>query len=189
VDPTHPTYPGTRVNQALATWDTGVQAIPDGDYEVHLSAADDCGNVTVTPTTITVDNTPPVAVIGSPASCDYVEGVVNIMGTALDANIASWVLQVTGGNASGWTTIASGNANQDGLLGQWDTSTLPSCAYTLRLVVADQAQLNCNGASSHRSEYMVSVNVGFCGDFDVDDDNDVDLFDFGAFQGAYTGPR
>ena len=52
--------------------------------------------------------------------------------------------------------------------------------------MTDKAQLNCNGAIRHRSEYTVSINVGLR--FDSDADRDVDLIDFGAFQGEFTGP-
>jgi len=35
----------------------------------------------------------------------------------------------------------------------------------------------------------VSVNVGAHGDFDADNDGDVDLRDYHLFEDAFTGPR
>ncbi len=117
------------------------------------------------------------------------EDVVEVWGTAFDDNLASWTLQYTGGDASGWVTINSANAPVvGGLLGWWDTTALRPCAYTLRLVVRDSAVINCNNAIHHWSEYTVSVNVGACGDFDVDDVGDVDLFDYHWFEQDFTGP-
>ena len=58
----------------------------------------------------------------------------------------------------------------------------------LRLVVTDQAVLDCNGAIHNQAEYTVSVNTGTCGVFDADGDGDVDLHDFALFLGAFSGP-
>jgi len=189
VEPAHPVYTSTVINDPFAHWDTIDLGNPDGDYRVRVRAYDDCGNSASETRGVVVDNTWPDAEIASPLPCDYVEGVVEVYGTANDANLASWVLQYTGGAASSWVTIASGSGPVvGGLLGEWDTTSLRPCAYTLRLVVTDAAVVNCNGAIHHRSEYTVSVNVGACGDFDVDDDGDVDLFDYHWFEQAFTGP-
>jgi len=191
VDPLHPTYESTVVNDPFAQWDTQALAIPDGNYELRVTAQNDCGNVKTETRTVVVDNTPPIAQITDPVNCDYIEGLVNITGTATDANLDYWILEYTGGASSGWTTITSSQTTPvvSGLLAIWDTSSLPPCAYTLRLRVYDQAVLGCGSAVRQRAEYTTSVNVGFCGDFDVDDDGDVDLFDYGAFQGEFGGPN
>jgi hypothetical protein len=138
---------------------------------------------------ITIDNTAPTGEITEPVNCEYVEGLVQVLGTVDDAHLASWSLQYTGGAMNGWSPpIASGDAPVvDGLLGEWDTTALPACAYTLRLRVTDQAVVNCD--DPHRTDYYVSVNVGSCGDFDTDDDGDVDLFDFEGFMRVFTGPE
>jgi len=189
VDPANPTYTSTVLNDPLALWNSRSRptAVPDGKYFVQVEGFDDCGNSTTRTNTIRVDNTSPEAVITSPADCVYLTGVVEIIGTANDANLASWVLQYSGGGSNRWITINSGTTRVlDRRLGLWDTDRLPSCAYTLRLVVSDRAIVNCNSAISHRTEYHVSVNVGLR--FDSDDDRDVDLIDFGAFQNEFTGP-
>jgi len=190
VDPSSPVYSSTVANDPFARWDTVGLGIPDGDFELQVSASTACENGASVTRVVTVDNTPPTAVITSPINCAYLDGIVSVFGTADDAHLTSWTLQYTGGGTNTWTTIATGQSPVvNNLLGEWDTSALPSCAYTLRLVVTDGAVLNCNGAISHRAEHTVSVNVGFCGDFDTDDDGDVDLFDYAAFETEFNGPQ
>ncbi len=189
VDPAQPTYVTTIVNDPIASWDTLATGIPDGQYQLRITAINDCGTSSEINTGVIVDNTPPTAIISSVSNCDYVGDTLQVIGTAVDANIAGWALQYTGGNTSEWVTIGTGAGNvPNGVLGTWDTSQLPSCAYTLRLIVTDQAVIGCGGPLRHRTSHMVSLNVGFCGDFDADDDGDVDLVDFGAFQDEFTGP-
>ncbi len=174
------------INNPLGTWDS--TSAPDGRYEVKLTGLTACGNSAELVHNVVVDNTPPTVFINAPLSCDYVDGVVQIVGTALDANIAAWTLQVAGGNLDGWRTLNSGTSSvTNAVLANWDTSSLPACAYVLRLIASDSAVRNCT-TTRQRTEHYVTVNVGSCGDFDVDDDGDVDLFDFSAFQGEFVGP-
>jgi len=94
------------------------------------------------------------------------------------------VLQYTGGDASGWVTIASGSgAVIDDVLGYWDTSRLRLCAYALRLVVWDSAVPDCNHALRHRSEYATSVIVGCPGDINFD--GMIDLTDLAELLAHY----
>jgi hypothetical protein len=190
VDPAHLTYAGTVLNDPLASWNTRA-GIPDGNYRLRLDATDQCGRAS-TPQTrdVVIDNTAPIAVITAPTSCSYVQGQVDILGTASDAHLDGWALYYTGGDAHAWVTIASGTTPViNGLLGRWNTAGLRPCAYTLRLVVTDKSVLDCNGALRNQSEYVVSVNIGSCGDFDADHDGDVDLRDYRSFEDAFTGPR
>jgi hypothetical protein len=186
----HPVYTATVINDPMAHWETVDLGLADGGYLLRARANDDCGNTAVEMREVIIDNTWPTAEITSPEPCEYVEGEVAVTGTAFDANLASWTLQYTGGDASSWVTINSGATSIiEGPLGTWDTTLLRPCAYTLRLRVTDQAVINCNNAIHHWSEYTVSVNVGACGDFDVDDDGDVDLFDYYWFNQAFDGPH
>ena len=187
-DVDEPLYTERVMTDPLAHWDTIGTGVADGEYVLRVGAIDDCENTAMVTHNITIDNTAPTAEITEPVNCEYVEGVVQVRGTVDDAHLASWSLQYTGGTMTGWSpSIASGDAPIiDGLLGEWDTTELPPCAYTLRLRVTDQAIVNCD--DPHRTDYFVSVNVGSCGDFDTDDDGDVDLGDFAAFQEAFTGP-
>ncbi|MBN1419949.1 MAG: hypothetical protein JXP34_14305 [Planctomycetes bacterium] len=161
VDPGHPDYGATVINDPFALWDTS--AVPDGKYLVRTAAVDVCGHSPEDERRIVVDNTPPTARITGPAPCTCVEGVVTIEGTAHDANLDGWVLQYTGGDASTWVTIASGStAATAGTLGTWDTTGLRPCAYTIRLVATDRAVIDCDASRRHRIEYTVSLRVGDC---------------------------
>lgn len=178
VDPMNPSYNSNVINDPFAYFDTTTGATPDGDYNIEVAGTDLCGNFDSVTHAVTVDNTPPTAIITDPISCMYVQGVVNVIGTADDTNLSSWVLQYTGDGIHGWVTIDSGTTSiVGGLLGKWDTTLLDVCAYTLRLVVWDKAR-NCGG-SIHRSEYTVSVNVGWPGD--LNGDGKVDILDLSIF--------
>jgi len=162
VEPGTPVYTSKVINDPFAHWDTVGEAIPDGKYLVRITATDQCDHEAADEVTLIVDNTPPTAVITSPESCDCVEGAVEIRGTADDANLDYWVLEYTGGDATGWVTIASGNGPKNGILGVWDTTSLRPCAYTIRLRVVDKAVVDCNHLRRHRTDAMVSVMVGRC---------------------------
>ena len=64
-------------------------------------------------------------------------------------------------------------------MGVWDTTALPDCCHTLRLVVTDSAIVDCNGAINNQSETLVSVDVGCEGGCtgDVNADGQVDIND------------
>ncbi|MBI4580825.1 MAG: hypothetical protein HY718_14045 [Planctomycetes bacterium] len=188
VDPLHPSYSGGVINSQLAAWDTIGLGLPDGSYDLRVVGATDCGALEDL-RIVTVDNTAPVAVITAPISCSSVTGIVQVHGTASDTNLAGWVLSYTGGDAHGWVSIATGNVPMiNDLLANWDTTALRPCAYTLRLVVTDKATVNCNGALHNQTEYTISTEVGIHGDFDYDNDGDVDMDDFGIFQRCAGGP-
>ena len=185
VDPPASPYASSVINDPLASWNTvvGPSAVVDGDYDVRLEGVTDCGDIATEVHTITVDNTSPDAEITSPTPCEYVTGLVEVFGTADDANLDHWRLQYTGDGVSGWVTISSDVTPVVGaLLGTWDTTGLPLCAYTLRLRVWDTANVSCSG-DPHVSEYHVSVIVG-C-PTDVDDDGDTDLADLAELLGHY----
>lgn len=169
VDPASPVYGTPIVNDGLGSWGTasGPAAAPDGAYRVRLEGVDICGNAASITRDITVDNTPPVAVITSPASCTNVSGgLVQVMGTVSDAHLSGWTLQYSGGGSPAWTTIASGAGPvSNGVLGVWDTSALPRCAYALRLIASDSASVSC-GATTNQTEWTALVTVGCPGDFD-----------------------
>lgn len=169
VNPGTPTYGTPIVNDGLGSWSTasGPAAVPDGQYRVRLGGTDICGNTAAVTRDITIDNTPPVALITSPASCtNVVGGVVQVMGTVSDAHLAGWTLQYSGGGSPAWTTIASGAGPvTNGVLGAWDTSSLPRCAYVLRLIASDGASVSCGSTTNH-TEWTTLVTVGCPGDFD-----------------------
>lgn len=169
VQPAIPTYTGAVINDPVIPspyWNTS--PLPDGVYQVRVVADDTNGNTTTTLRNIVVDNTPPAAAITSPLPCRFICGAIPITGSVSDANLASWTLQYTGGNAAGWVTIASGTNNTSGTLGVWNTAGLPTCAYTLRLVATDRADPGCGRPGGNATERTVSINLGPAGDFNRD---------------------
>lgn len=188
VNPASPNYSGDRLNQTLATWDTIGLGVPDGLYEIRVEASNGCGQTATQTFPVTVDNTSPVAVITDPAQCDFFApaGTIPIRGTASDANLDAWSLHFTGGPYNSWKSIASGNTNiHNNLLGNWDVSDLPPCAYTIRLIASDAATLNCNGVIDHDTTYLVSVNIGCRADL-AEPYNLLDLADVLAFVESFN---
>ena len=161
VDPANPTYTNTVINNLLASWN--VQTLPDGNYDLRITACDCCGHcVTDLISPVTVDNTAPVAVITAPQACTRVNGLVIVQGTVSDANWGRWVLEYSGGDAHGWVTIGSGSASVvNGVLGVWDTSALRPCSYLLRLMASDRSALSC-GCGVNQTEYTVAVTTQDC---------------------------
>jgi hypothetical protein len=163
VDPSRPTYTSAVVNDPFASWNS--RSVPEGNYDVRVQGTTVCGRTLALNRTFTIDNTAPTALISSPMNCDNVLGTVTIRGTAFDAHPNLWVLEYTGGDSHGWTTISTGNSNiVNGVLGTWNTASLRPCSYTLRLRVYDAATVNCS--STHYSEYHTSLRVGCPADLD-----------------------
>ncbi|MEZ6164025.1 MAG: VCBS repeat-containing protein [Phycisphaerales bacterium] len=184
VDPANPVYSGGRTNTTLADWDT--TSIPDGNYEIRVSAVNGCGDSKTVNFTCTVDNTSPIANIDTPVSCEYRSPgeIIEIKGTASDTNLSSWSVQYTGGSSHGWTTIASGNTNvTSDVLANWDTSGLEPCAYTVRLSVGDQSVLNCDDPGNSAG-YLVSFDLRCPAD--LNGDGEVNFFDVSFFLTAYN---
>lgn len=182
VDPSEPIYSGNRLNENLAIWDS--RSLDDGDYDVRVTAMNDCGETEEQTRTVTIDNTAPVAEIDSPVNCDvFTPGeTITITGEIFDENLSGWSLQYTGGDTNSWTTIATGNGNVDGVIAQWDTSQLPSCAYTLRLRASDAAVVNCS-PGGHTAGTLVSIDVRCLADFNGD--GQVDAFDLSELLGSW----
>jgi hypothetical protein len=189
VNPLDPLYETAVTNDPLVPegWNTVLAGLPDGHYELQVLGRDDCGHEASVTRRIQIDNSPPIADITSPMSCMFVDGLVNVFGTANDANLREWVLQFTGGDEPGWATIAAGtHPVVNGLLGTWNTNGLPACAYTLRLLVTDHAVVNCD--DPHESTDLVSIDAGEPCPVDLDGDGDEDLADYAAFSNCFEGP-
>ncbi len=187
-----PAATSTIINDPLGSWN--VSSLADGPYQVRVTATDTCGQTTdLTGRNVIVDNTPPVSVITDPMNCQNVGGVVIIRGTAFDANISGWALQVTGGASHGWTTIATGTSNiVNGVLGAFNTTGQPKCAYAVRLIVNDRSITGC-GSGVQSREYVTTIDVaqpGQCDDIDFNNDGSVfDPADIDAFLRVYSeGP-
>ncbi len=168
VNPATPTYTSAVVNDTVATWNTvsGPAAVPDGEYLVQISAVTSCLHRATLTRHVTVDNTPPTAVIISPLSCNHVDGMVSVVGIVNDLHLGGWALDYTGGDATGWVRISQGTAPMFyNVLGVWNTAGLRKCAYTLRLTAWDTASVNC-GTANNSTERLVSVDLGCAADFD-----------------------
>ncbi|MBX3396596.1 MAG: exo-alpha-sialidase [Phycisphaerae bacterium] len=175
------------LNLPLGQWNT--TALADGSYSIRLSATS-IGGANSRTVGVTVDNTPPVAVISSPVSCTFVDGVVPIVGTANDANLLGWQLYYAGGDAHGWILINSGTTPViNGVLANWNAAALAPCAYALRLVVTDKSVLDCNSALHNQREYVTLVAVGVGGDCDMNGDGFANGMDVQPFVNCLlTGP-
>lgn len=184
IDPISPIYTERVVNDPLGFWNT--RTVADGSYDVRVRVTDPCGRNSQSVFTIEVDNTPPVARIMSITPCEWIGGLVDVRGEVFDRNLSSWVLEYTGGDERGWRTIAtgSGNIRAGDTIAVWDTTSLPRCAYTVRLRATDTSRLGCTALSRNQTVDQVSVNVG-C-QADIDGDGQLTLFDFLAFQNLFV---
>lgn len=183
VDGSAPIYTSRVINDPFATWNT--RTVLDGDYQVRVRVTDICGNNADVVRRYEVDNTAPVASIDSVMPCEWLVGLVEVKGRVFDKNIGSWVLEYTGGSERGWRTIATGTNNipAGGVIAVWDTTSLPRCAYTLRLRATDKSRVGCLAPSGNTTHDMVSFNVG-C-EVDLNGDGRLDIFDFLEFSNKF----
>jgi hypothetical protein len=179
-------------NDPLGTWN--VSSLADGAYQVRITASDQCSlTAELPPRNVIVDNTPPTAIISDPLNCANVGGNVIIRGTAFDANISGWSLQVVGGPWNTWQPIASGTGNiVNGVLGVFATGSRPQCEYAVRLIVNDRSLVGCGGGVQSR-EFVTTIGVsqpGECDDIDFNNDGSVfDPADIDAFLRVFSeGP-
>lgn len=83
--------------------------------------------------------TPDISGFMTPASGAAVGGVVPVRGAAAAANFLRYDLHLAPAGATLWTWLRSGEAQvSDGILADWDTSSLPNGRYDLRLRVVRQ---------------------------------------------------
>lgn len=124
---------------ALGSWNV---TQPDGDYRLRLRARDQAGNNSEVLHTVSVDGTPPLAEIDSPANGAALRDRIVLQGSASDAHLQEYTVAVA--------TTAAAAANQWTLLYRSETSTsdseladlpmgLPEGDYVLRLRALDKA--------------------------------------------------
>lgn len=91
--------------------------------------------------TIKLDTNYPTAAISTPEELDYLNGIVEVKGTSTDSDLKDYVLEYGAGEApTTWYSILINNEQvTDGVLANWDTKTLATGKYTLRLAVTDLA--------------------------------------------------
>ncbi len=127
--------------------------VADGMYGLVVFAADTCGNKDSRFVSVEVDNTPPVAQISCPGPSDPIGTIVEIKGTANDANLAGYILEASSANSPDvWLSISGQIAAvNDGILGTWNTFGLDG-PWTLRLTANDRA--------GNSAVTMATINLG-----------------------------
>jgi hypothetical protein len=126
------------------------------ESQANVSAEMEDGGPTVTPTIEIpgVGCTPGQALITEPLDGTEISGVVIVKGTANIPNFGFYKYEIARPGETVWLTIQAGREIiEAGDLGQWDTRTLDSGDYMLRLVVTDN-----QGESTEPCVIQVRVN-------------------------------
>ena len=120
----------TGTNSWSAQFDT--TALPNGSDTIAVSATDSADNVGTASETVTVNNSPVVA-ITTPAANAPVSGTLTVTGTVSDGNsISSVLVSLGGGTAETATGTNSWSA-------QFDTTALPNGSDTIAVSATDSA--------------------------------------------------
>ncbi len=106
------------------TWNT--LSISDGSYDIKVEATDPASNKGSKTITVEVDNTPPSVSISSPINGSDVEGIVDITGTATDANIDTISLKVDDIEVSSTLPYS------------WNTSSYSNGSHIVELTATDK---------------------------------------------------
>jgi hypothetical protein len=128
------------------SWDgrdeTGAE-LPDGFYDIELTATDVATGLEALPVRLRVrlDRTAPVTEILNPSDGAQVGGFLSVLGTADDAALRSYTLEVgKEATPTRFTRIEAGSSPViNGSLGIWNTETDDDGIYTLRLTARDDA--------------------------------------------------
>ncbi|MCC6320594.1 MAG: hypothetical protein IT438_04060 [Phycisphaerales bacterium] len=183
----------TPANGGSAGVGASFSASQDGLHTIQLSAQDSCGHFSLTSVSFTIDNTPPVALITSPAACSCMcpGFAYQILGRAFDTNILNWELAYFDVITGTWPTIASGTSNvgtpsTSALLTNWTVpATVRPCCSMLRLTVRDRTVPRTCGQPTpgdpycNTTVYYHPVRLQQCPDYNHSGTVTVqDLFDF-----------
>jgi subtilase family serine protease/Tol biopolymer transport system component/flagellar hook assembly protein FlgD/fibronectin type 3 domain-containing protein len=126
----------------LFSWKVGKDdGITDGIYTVSLYARDKAGQASEQSVRLIVDNTSPEVSLSTPVGGAYIRTADPIKGTASDANIEKYSLEIAEGpcgNAFRWATFETSLSSvTDGMLATWPA--VPSDGdYCLRLTAVDK---------------------------------------------------
>ncbi len=133
----------TPVSGSTYRCDMTTTSFMDGIYEVRALVSDSEGDVYATaPTTVTIDNTPPVGSLYAPP--DHVTGTFEVQGYASDAGsgVESWTLQMAPTGSETWSEACSTQYMPiyGAVYGcEIDASALEDGMYQLRAVIVDNA--------------------------------------------------
>ncbi|MGA4722130.1 DNRLRE domain-containing protein [Fictibacillus nanhaiensis] len=114
----------------------------NGEKTVTAMFKDGSGNESVEASdSIKLDTNFPTAVISSPKELDYLNGTIEIKGTTKDEDLREYSLEYGIGDVptSWYSILISDRVIEDGLLANWDTRSLTTGKYTIRLTVTDAA--------------------------------------------------
>jgi flagellar hook assembly protein FlgD/fibronectin type 3 domain-containing protein/subtilase family serine protease len=114
--------------------------VPDGNYEIHIEARDSCGNLWHKMFPVTVDNTPPIAMISFPGTGEALDIITEVTGTANDMHLFLYQLHAHD-EAGGTEPLLLGAGDifvEDDILGTWNTFGLEG-NWALVLSVEDLA--------------------------------------------------
>ena len=129
-------------DQKVFTWDVGrASGILDGVYTLSLSVRDRAGWEAEAMVKITVDNAPPVVAVLSPAEGSSIKEAVEIIGTASDQNLESYLVELSSGECSSafrWASIATSTTSvENGILAILKMLP-PDGRYCLRVTALDK---------------------------------------------------
>lgn len=112
--------------------------VADGTYTLELTVTGP-NNALIVSASAEVDDTVPQLTITSPSSGGTATGRYSVIGTATDSHFVNYVLEYgQGASPIAYVTIAtSATQISNALLGVWDTYSLPTGTYTLRLRSVD----------------------------------------------------
>ncbi len=141
---------------------------PDGLYTFSLSAIDG-GASAIASAPVTLDNTPPAAVVSAPTPAQLLSNFyrgglldLSVTGTATDTNLNNWSVDYgSGASPTSWTSLATGTAPvSNATLVTWQTGSIANGVYTVRLQVWDKAG-NRSGVANTVTigNFKVSQNV------------------------------
>ncbi len=121
----------------LLSWQVG--AVPDGLYTLRLTVEDLGGLTGEASAAVVVDDTPPTVAITAPPAGGYVTGPTAITGTAADANLLVYTLEVAPAGTDQWSELGrAASPVTSGTLLSWQALP-PDGAYRLRLRAQDRA--------------------------------------------------
>ncbi|CEG25313.1 DNRLRE domain-containing protein [Bacillus sp. B-jedd] len=129
--------------------------LPDmkGEHTIYAKFSDSSGNVSgLYSDSIILDKDVPDIKVSNVATGDYISGVKKIEGTITDENLLSYKVEYRNKNdqSINWHLVTEKNGQMaDGILAEWDTSSLPKGEYELLITASDAANRN--------NYYQVSV--------------------------------